>query len=95
MDPPTNPKKIVVGISDASAPEITIEIDEKGFLPGKVDPGTELEFEAVGKEFTADPFNLTVIAEKDKITGWTGKATGPTAVKKAAPKGGVAPKKKK
>ena len=95
MDPPTNPKKIVVGISDASAPEITIEIDEKGFLPGKVDPGTELEFEAVGKEFTADPFNLTVVAEKEKITGWTGKATGPTPVKKAAPKGGVAPKKKK
>jgi hypothetical protein len=81
MDPPTNPKKIVVGISDASAPEITIEIDEKGFLPGKVDPGTELEFESVGKEFTADPFNLTVVAEKDKITGWTGKATAPAAKK--------------
>lgn len=95
MDPPTNPKKVVVGISDASAPEITIEIDEKGFLPGKVEPGTELEFESVGKEFTADPFNLTVVAEKDKITGWTGKATGPAPVRKTAPKGGVAPKKKK
>lgn len=93
MEPPTNPKKIVVGISDASAPEITIEIDEKGFLPGKVDPGTEIEFEAVGKEFTADPFNLTVTAEKEKITGWTGKAT-PAATKKAAPKG-VGVKKKK
>jgi hypothetical protein len=84
----------VVGISDASAPEITIEIDDKGFLPGKVEPGTELEFEAVGKEFTADPFNLTVTAEKEKITGWTGVATKAAPVKKAAPKG-VAPKKKK
>ncbi|MBI2686381.1 MAG: hypothetical protein HYX27_08700 [Acidobacteria bacterium] len=93
MEPATNPKKIVVGISDASAPEITIEIEDKGFLPGKVDPGTELEFEAVGKEFTADPFMLTVIAEKEKISGWTGKATGPAPVKKAAPKG-VARKKK-
>jgi len=73
-EPAMNPKKIVVGISDASAPEITLEIDEKGFLPGKVDPGTELEFEGVGKEFTADPFNLTVTVEKEKITGWTGKA---------------------
>jgi hypothetical protein len=95
MDPAVNPKKIVVGISDASAPEITIEIDDKGFLPGKVEPGTELEFEAVGKEFTADPFNLTVVAEKEKITGWTGKATGPAAGKKAAPKGGGVVKKKK
>ncbi|MFN0104014.1 MAG: hypothetical protein ACKV2U_18260 [Bryobacteraceae bacterium] len=93
MDPPVNPKKIVVGISDASAPEITIEIDEKGFLPGKVEPGTELEFEAVGKEFTADPFNLTVTAEKEKIIGWTGVATKAAPVKKAAPKGTVRKKK--
>jgi hypothetical protein len=94
MDPPTNPKKIVVGISDASAPEITIEIDDKAFLPGKVEPGTELEFESVGKEFTADPFNLTVVAEKEKITGWTGVATKAAPVKKAAPKGGGVKKKK-
>jgi hypothetical protein len=79
MEPAVNPKKVVVGISDASAPEVTIEIDDKGFLPGKVEPGTELEFEGIGKEFTADPFNLTVTAEKEKITGWTGVPT------KAAP----------
>ena len=94
MDPPVNPKKIVVGISDASAPEITIEIDEKGFLPGKVEPGTDIEFESVGKEFVADPFNLTVIAEKEKITGWTGVATKAAPVnKKAPPKAGVRRKK--
>jgi len=84
LEPAVNPKKIVVGISDASAPEITIEIDDKGFLPGKVDPGTEIEFESVGKEFTADPFNLTVTAEKDKITGWTGVATKAAPVTKKA-----------
>lgn len=78
-EPAVNPTKVVVGISDASAPEITIEIDDKAFLPGSVEPGTELEFEGVGKDFTADPFNLTVTAEKDKITGWTGK---PVATKK-------------
>lgn len=91
LDPPVNPKKIVVGISDASAPEITIEIDEKGFLPGSVEPGTELEFEGVGKEFSADPFNLTITAEKEKIVGWTGKPVA--ATKKAAPKGVVTKKK--
>ena len=49
---------------------------------------------AVGKDFTADPFNLTVTAEKDKITGWTGKATGPVkATPKAAPKAAVKKKK--
>lgn len=90
MDPAVNPKKIVVGISDASAPEITLEIADKGFLPGSVEPGTELEFEGVGKTFTADPFNLTVEVEKEKITGWTGK---PVAAKKAAPKGVVRKKK--
>ena len=93
LDPPVNPKKIVVGISDASAPEITIEIDENGFMPGKVEPGTEIEFEAVGKEFVADPFNLTVIAEKEKISGWTGVATKPAPGKKATPKAGVRRKK--
>jgi hypothetical protein len=86
MEPAVNPKKVVVGISDASAPEVTIEIDDKGFLPGKVEPGTELEFEGIGKEFTADPFNLTVTAEKEKITGWTGVATKAAPVKKAAPR---------
>ena len=82
MDPPTNPKKIVVGISDASAAELTIEIEEKGFLPGKVEPGTELEFQGVAKEFVADPFNLMVTAEKEKITGWTGVATKGATTKK-------------
>lgn len=90
MDPPVNPKKIVVGISDASAPEITLEIDDKGFLPGSVEPGTELEFEGVGKEFAADPFNLTVTVEKEKITGWTGKAVAPA---KKGPAKGVVKKK--
>lgn len=82
-EPATNPKKIVVGITDASAPEITIEIEDKAFLPGKADPGTEIEFESVGKDFTAEPFNLTVLADKDAISGWPGKAAGPAPARKA------------
>lgn len=85
MEPATNPKKVVVGIRDASAPEITINIAENGFLPGKMEPGETIEFEGVAKAFSNDPFMLTVEAEKEKITGWTGKATAPPA-RKGAPK---------
>jgi hypothetical protein len=93
MEPATNPKKVVVGIGDASNPEVTIEMAEKEFLPGKMETGEEIEFEgAVAKDFTADPFMLTITAEKDQIIGWTGKATAP--VKKALPKAKAVPKKK-
>jgi hypothetical protein len=92
IEPAVNPKKIIVGISDASAPEITITIAEGGSLRGKADPGTEIEFESIGKEYTADPFMLTVEAEKEKITGWpvpsgpAPKKAGGATVKKTVPK---------
>ena len=48
-------------------------------LPGKADPGTEIEFEGgVPKAFTKDPFNLTVAVEGASVTGW------PVAVPAAA-----------
>ncbi len=86
MEPAVNPKKIVVGISDASTPEITIELEGGAAFRGKADPGTEIEFEGIGKEFSADPFNLTVEVEKEKITGWPVQAAAP---KPAAKKGGA------
>ena len=51
-----------------------------------------MEFESVGKELVADPFNMTVTAEKEQITGWTGKPTGP-APRIATPKAAVKKKK--
>ncbi len=88
-EPAVNPKKIVVGISDASTPEITIELEGGAAFRGKADPGTEIEFEGIGKEFSSDPFNLTVEVEKEKLTGWPvqaapAKKTG--GAKKAAPR---------
>ncbi len=88
MKPAIRPKEIVIAISDANTPEITLKIAENGFLAGKADPGTELEFEAVAKAFVADPFMLTAEVEKANLTGWPAAAAPakPAAPKKAAPK---------
>ncbi len=90
MKPAVKPKELVLALSDASSPEVTLKIAEGGFLPGKADPGTEIEFEeSVAKAFTADPFMLTAEVDKGKISGWPAQA----APAKPAPRR-VAPKKK-
>ena len=83
-EPAMKPKKIIVAVADATTPEITIVIADGGSLPGKADPGTDIEFEAVAKAFAKDPFMLTVEVESDKIKGWPTPIPAPT-VKKAAP----------
>jgi hypothetical protein len=85
--PPKNPKELVVAISDASTPEVTLKLDEA--MAGPADPGTEIEFEGVASDFTKDPFMLTFDVEKAKVSGW------PASVKKApAAKKGAVKKKK-
>lgn len=91
IEPATNPKKLLIGVSDASAPEITIVLEGDAAFKGKADQGLELEFEGVGKEFTSDPFNLTIEVERDKITGWP--APGIAGAAPAAKKAGGAAKK--
>jgi hypothetical protein len=84
-NPPVKTKELIVGIRDAGNQEVKIILEAP---VGKVEPGTVIEFEgAVAKEFTADPFLLTVEVENDKATGLP-KAVGPARVvpKKAAPK---------
>jgi hypothetical protein len=61
---------------------VTLKLDSA--LPGKADPGTEIEFEGVPSAFSKDPeFMVTFDVEKDKISGWPAQA--PPA-KKAAPR---------
>lgn len=90
--PETNPKELVVAISTADTPEVTIVLETA--LRGKAEPGTELEFTGVAKEFTKEPFTLKVEVEKEKLKGWpvTGPATKAAPKKAAAPAAG-APKK--
>ena len=96
--PETNPKELTVAISTADQPEITIVLETP--LRGKAEPGTELEFTGVAKEFTKDPFTMKVEVDKDKLKGWpvTGPATKGAPKKAAAPAAGAAkkgaPKKK-
>jgi len=79
------PKELVLGIEKADVADVTLKLD--GALPGKMDPGGEIEFEGVAESFTKDPFMVTFTVERSKVQGWTGKNA--PAVKKKA---GVSPK---
>jgi tetratricopeptide (TPR) repeat protein len=85
--PETRPKELVIAVEKGDVADCTIKIDE-GTLPGKMDPGGEIEFEGVAKAYTKEPYTLTLETEKDKIVGWTGKNApvvkkAPAAKKKA------------
>ncbi len=54
--PETRPKEITVAIG-GDAPNATLKLDEP--LPGKMDPGGDIAFSGVAKEFTKDPYMLT------------------------------------
>jgi hypothetical protein len=54
-----------------SAGDVTLKLD--GALPGKMEPGGELEFEGIARSFTKDPFMVTFDTDKAKLSGWTGK----------------------
>ena len=87
-NPPLKPKEVIVGISGPDLSEIKLVLEQP---VGKVEPGTEIEFEgAVPTEFAADPFMVTANMENAKVTGLP-KAAGPAI--RAIPKK-VFPKKK-
>ena len=88
--PAVRPKELVLAIMDANTPEVTLILDAP--LPGKADPGTEIEFACVPSSFTKEPFNVTFDVEKKKVAGWPGKEAAPparrgTGTKKSAKKG--------
>lgn len=65
--PACRPKELVVALSDASHPEVTLKLDAA--LTGKPETGQEIQFKGVPAAFVKDPFMLTMDAEKDKIEG--------------------------
>ncbi len=70
MSPALKPRELILAIEDPAG-DVTLKLD--GALPGKMEPGGELEFEGVARGFTKDPFMVTFDTEKAKLSGWTGK----------------------
>jgi tetratricopeptide (TPR) repeat protein len=98
--PAKNPKQLKVAVANPEVADVTLVFEEP--LTGSAPKGTELEFEGVGTTFTAEPFNLTMEVENDKLVGWPVKAapatkkTGGAATTKppaAPPAKPAAPKK--
>jgi len=75
MKPATRPKELVLAITDGTTPEVTLNLDAA--LPGKAEPGSEIEFSGVPASFSKEPFNVTFDVEKKNIAGWTGKEAAP------------------
>ena len=73
--PALHPKELVLSIGDGTTPDATLVLDAP--LPGKAEPGIEIEFAGVPTAYTKDPYNITFDVEKKKIAGWTGKDAAP------------------
>lgn len=69
--PALHPKQLVLSLGDGTTPDATLDLDAP--LPGKADPGVELEFSGVPTSFAKEPFNVTFDVEKKKLVGWPGK----------------------
>jgi len=88
--PALRPKELVLSIGDGTTPDATLVLDAA--LPGKADPGVEIEFAGVPTAFIKEPYNVTFDVEKKKVVGWPGKEAAPvrrhTGGAKKAPKKG-------
>ena len=87
MTPALKPKTVVVLVDDEKDGKADCTLTFEAAMPGKMDVGETLSFEGVAKSFVKDPYMLTVVVEKDKLEGWTGKNAPP--VRKPAPKKGL------
>lgn len=82
LTPPVRPKEIVLAIEKPGVGDAKLMLEMP--LPGKMEPGEELQFEGVAKSYTKDPYMITFDVEAKQIEGWTGKNA--PAARKAAPK---------
>ena len=75
MTPETKPKQIVLALEQPNVPDVTLELSQA--LPGKMEPGEELQFEGVAKSYTRQPFMVVFDVDPKQIEGWTGKNAAP------------------
>jgi tetratricopeptide (TPR) repeat protein len=82
LEPAVKPKTILLAMDDNTNNTTTADATLKFEMPlgGKVEEGTELSFEGVADSYTANPFMVVFIVEKDKLHGWTGKNEAAPAV---------------
>jgi hypothetical protein len=66
--PESKPAEIVLGLSQPLTEEVVLRVSTP--FPNAAPPGTELEFEGTVDSFGKQPFTLTVLVEREKITGW-------------------------
>ncbi len=63
-------RELLIAIENPAGDAI-LQLD--GPVPGTMDPGGEIAFEGVVREFTRDPFTLTFEVDRARLEGWTGK----------------------
>ena len=81
MTPAIRPKELVLAVEKPDVPDVTLKFDEP--LPGKMEPGSDLEFSGVAKDYTKTPYMLTLSVDKADLSGWTGKNPVRRPAKKA------------
>jgi tetratricopeptide (TPR) repeat protein len=89
--PEVNPKELVLAVETADQPEVTLVLEKP--LRGKAEPGTEIEFTGVAKEYTKEPYSLKLEVENGKLKGWPAQAAPAKAAKPAVKKAAPAAKK--
>jgi hypothetical protein len=84
IKPAIRPKELVLDLEGGNTAEVTLKLETP--LPGKAEPGIEIQFQGVPSAFTKDPFMLTFdVDSKDKIEGWPAQAA-PPAKKRVVPR---------
>ena len=72
----------MLDLDGGNTAEVTLKLETP--LPGKAEPGTEIQFKGIPSAFTKEPFMLTFdVDSKDKIEGWPKQAAPPPAKKRA------------
>lgn len=69
LDPPDRPTRVLIGVSDPSTPDATLEFSKllSGAFVERIKPGEKLEFEGVVSSYSKDPYML--ILKDPKIRG--------------------------
>ncbi len=76
IEPAVKPKTVVIAIEGAAG-DAVLKFETP--LPGKVEPGAILTFQASPVSYAVSPFVVTFSAEKANLKGWTGTTPRHTA----------------